>query len=217
MGGRKNAQNPYKRYRVGQPSRLNPDWAGWIKGHRNTLVRVISWKDTTKFGPNVLLWWPGQLNAGKQLALNLCELTIPELEGLEKFIVDTIALAKPIAEARDEKARVEYDEGRDVDPRIYWRLPEVVIRPWSVGINPESILDGPPDDALRSVGDGDSDGRVRDSSGTVAESDEEAGLQAEDDPEALDELQDVRELGGPVDPPGLRYPDPPKAPPAPFA
>lgn len=191
--------NPYKRQshkkRDYSERQQTPSyWAGWMRTYRNQVVRILSSKKEGE-GPDVLLYWPPGPNGRNNLALNLSDLTEAELLALRGFLEGTFDLALPVCRLRDGNANERFTDGDDSDSRVYRQLPEVVERPWAIGINSESILERlayvPPVDepggGAAEVFGGDEPGLVEP---------DEADVEPEDDYEAVDLFEGLGEVGG---------------------
>jgi hypothetical protein len=118
---------------------LSPATARWVRtaGERISMSLFRS-KTTTELGPEVIVWITKTQRAG--VPLTLTSKTLDELLGIKALFDYAFALAEPIVRKRDEDAAARYDSGDDSLPRVYRGAPEVVVRPWTEGIDGQSVL-----------------------------------------------------------------------------
>lgn len=123
------------------------NWASWIKTSRYHMVAILRRElapdeDNDAQGPDVMLYFPTRYNnLVRGFGVDLTEMSELELNAVEAFVNELFALARPIVQLRDKKAVEDYEQGRDDFSRMYKSPPEMVTRPWALGINRESIFE----------------------------------------------------------------------------
>lgn len=108
-------------------------------------------------------------NVNRSFTVNLTALTMEELEAFEKLVTLSIAVCKPIVEARDRKAAEASANGDDTLSRIYRAVPQFVIREGAFGPDGQSILNGLAYVTEGSPGGVDPDGGLRRSGAELAD------------------------------------------------
>jgi hypothetical protein len=161
---------------------------------------------TPELGPDVLLYLRYRMNYTSTMYIDLTKLTEGELDAFKQMVLDTIELARPIVQHRDKVDQDNYNDGNDSDPRIYRQVPQLIRRPWAVGIDPQSVLQRLEDIPQRAGNDRtplDPDGVER---RPMVKPDTQGG-EPQDDAAPTDESEGVRELDGDADSAELQSPD----------
>jgi len=138
---RRDNVNPHTRH-VRPKWQFPADWAEFIDLFDQRIVKILGYESEDKtLGPDVIMYILYKTAYKSQMAINLTRLTEPELDALKNILDSTIELARPIVQLRDKVARDNLDHGEDSDPRVYRPVPNIIKRPWAVGIDAASVLD----------------------------------------------------------------------------
>lgn len=182
---RRDNVNPHTRH-VRPKWQFPADWAEFIDLFDQRIVKILGYGSEAKeLGPDVVMYILYKTAYKSQMAINLSRLTEPELDALKSILDSTIELARPIVQLRDKVARDNLDRGEDSDPRVYRPVPNIIKRPWAVGIDAASVLDRSEDLPTRPGHDKPPNPGVRSNGSSVAKPD--AGVsETKDDTEATD-------------------------------